>query len=430
MEGEPTEAVLPWPSRVGTPGLAAVRARARAGLRSAALRDAWHAFWVTRLFVWIVGLFAALELARRPGWERYDPGNLTAPFGGLGDLLVAPGTRWDSVWYLAIARDGYDQHLKTAFFPLYPLLAHGVGLPFGSALIGGLLVSGACFVAGLCVVHRLAALELGDKVAGPAVLLIAVFPMSFFFSAVYSESLYLLCSAGAFLAARRDRWAWAGLLGGLAAATRSIGVLLVLPLAWLYLFGPRARPRPGWRYPLRPSAAWLALIPAGLVAYLGYLDTVGIDPMSPFHAQDIWMRHFTGPIVGVGDGVRAAWDGVRQLASGSRTPVYFTAAVGDPFRIAGQNIMLFSFFVLGLVALAGVVRRLPLAYAVYVGVALLLPLSTPVTAQPLMSLPRFLAVLFPLHLWAAAWAQERGHLRSLLIGGAVLLGLFTAQFTA
>jgi hypothetical protein len=152
--------------------------------------------------------------------------------------------------------------------------------------------------------------------------------------------------------------------------------------------------------------------------------------MSPFHVQEIWQRHFTGPLVGAWDGLRAAWDGLRQLASGSRTPVYFKLAAGDPFRIAGQNIMLFSFLAVGLVALVGVLRRMPLAYGLYVGAALLLPLSTPVSAQPLMSMPRFLAVLFPLHLWAAAWAQERGHLRPVLIGGTVLLGLFTAEFAA
>src|SRR3712207_7094967 len=43
-------------------------------------------------------------------------------------------------------------------------------------------------------------------------------------------------------AARRDRFWLAGLLGGLAAATRSAGVLLLVALALLYLYGPRGRP--------------------------------------------------------------------------------------------------------------------------------------------------------------------------------------------
>jgi hypothetical protein len=425
MEGEPTGAILPWRPRAGWAPAASLRAAAR----SAALRDAWHALWLSRLLVWGVGVFALLQLGRRPGWARFDPAGLTAPFGELGNLLVAPGARWDSVWYLSIAQDGYGDHTRAAFFPLYPALAEGVGLPFGSALVGGLVVSGACFLAALCAIHRLAAIELGEALARPAVLLVAFFPVSFFFSAVYSESLFLACSTGAFLAARRERWLWAGLLGGLAAATRSIGVLLVLPLAWLYLFGPRSLgPRPGWRYPVRWSAAWLLLVPVGLGAYLSYLAADGIDALAPFHVQEAWLRHFSAPLGGVWDGARAAWDGVRQLASGSRTPVFFGGAGGDSFQVAGQNIMLFAFLVLAVVALVGAFRRLPFAYGLYVATALLLPLSYPVSAQPLMSLPRFLAVLFPLQLWAAAWAHERGRLSTVLAGGAVLLGLFTAQF--
>jgi hypothetical protein len=250
-------------------------------------------------------------------------------------------------------------------------------------------------------------------------MLVAFFPMSFFFSAVYSESLFLACSVGAFLAARTERWAWAGVLGALAAATRSIGILVLVPLAWLYATAPRRR---------RADALWLALVPLGLGAYLGYLAAHGIDALSPFHAQDQWLRHFAWPWGGVWDGCKAAFDGARQLLSGSRSPVYFKPAGGDPFQVAGQNLMLFAFLVLGLVALVGAFRRLPFAYGLYAGVALLVPLSYPVSAQPLMSLPRFLAVLFPLHLWTAAWAHERGHTTAVLTGGAVLLGLFTAQF--
>ncbi len=70
-------------------------------------------------------------------------------------------------------------------------------------------------------------------------MLVAFFPMAFFFSAVYSESLFLALSVGCIWQARTGRWAWAGVLGGLAAAERNSGVMLVVPVVLLFLYGPR-----------------------------------------------------------------------------------------------------------------------------------------------------------------------------------------------
>ena len=55
----------------------------------------------------------------------------------------------------------------------------------------------------------------------------------------------------------------------------------------------------------------------------------------------------------------AAWDGLRQLLSGARHPVYFTQAGGDPFNVAWHNLTLWAFLVAVVPALAGVLRRLP-----------------------------------------------------------------------
>jgi hypothetical protein len=79
-------------------------------------------------------------------------------------------------------------------------------------------------------------------------------------------------------------------------------------------------------------------------------------------------------------------------------------------------------------ACVGVFRRLPLAYGVWVAISLLLPLSEPVTPQPLMSLPRFLAVQFPIFMWLALWCEERGATARVAAVSALGLGLFTAQF--
>jgi hypothetical protein len=408
-----------------TPARSAVRARMAA---DAALADAWRALWTSRLLVWAAAIAAVVLFGLSRRAADFDPAGLTTPFGPTGDALAAPLGRWDSVWFMAIADGGYGDGASAAFFPLYPLLLRVAGAPLGSTLIGGALLSTALLGVALVLLHRLVSLDHERAVARNAVLVTALFPMAFFFSAVYSESLFLALSIGAVYAARRERWLWAGVLGALAAATRSAGVLLLVPLAMIYAWDVG---RPTWRArrPLRPDVLWLALVPCGLAAYCAFLALGGQDALAPFHAQDVWFRSFAGPFVGAWDGLVAAFDGARQLLSGSRTPVYFAEAGGDPYLNAAHNLELFAWLVLALVAVAGVLRRLPAAYGAYVVAALALPLSYPVGPQPLMSLPRFVAVLFPLAIWLAVWmtgraARERIVLAAFAVGLAIYTGIF------
>src|SRR4051794_36431943 len=389
----------------------------------AAVSEAWRALGFSRLVAWLGGLGGLAIWGVSARGDRFDPGGVTDPFGRIGDALVAPAVRWDAVWYLAIANDGYGHEVQRgAFFPLYPALVKGGGAILGSPVVAGMLVSLVAFFAALVLLHRLTALELGAEAARGAVWCLACFPMAFFLSAVYSEALFLALSLGAVYAARTEHWAWAGALAALGAATRSAGILLVVPLVLLH---GRAH---GWRW--RSSLAWLGLAPLGLAAFSGVLALAGDDPLTPFHAQDLWFRHFAGPFVGAWDGTRAAWDGARQLVAGPHARVYFPEAAGDVMAVSRQNLMLFAFLALAGPALVGVARRLPLAYVAYCLVALALPLSYPVTPQPLMSLPRFLLVLFPLFMWLGWWTTCGGRRRELAVVGIELVGLaaFTAQF--
>ncbi|HUB74580.1 MAG TPA: mannosyltransferase family protein [Solirubrobacteraceae bacterium] len=461
--------------------------------RMAAARESWRALWSSRALVWIAGVGTVLALGYGPQRKAFDPPGVTRGFGWLGDLLAAPAARWDAAWYLVIARYGYRPDLgsytepRAAFFPVYPLGVRAVSWLGAPPLVAGVALSTAALAAALYGIHRLTTLELagggraprGARGAGEArragearaaetarlaVMLTAFAPMAFFLSAVYSESLYLALSVGVFWSARHGRWRWVGVLGALAAATRSAGLVLALPALAIYLYGPRedrapdraadagerpeaaegrarapaaraaARVRAALRglrprYSIRSDLAWLALLPAGVIAYCAYLGLAGGEPLAPFKAQEDWSRHFAGPFVGVWDGLRAAFEGARQLLSFQRAHVYFPSGGGDPTIAASHNLMLFAFLALAVPAIVGTLRRLPLAYGGYVLAALALPLSYPVASQPLMSLPRFLLVLFPLSMWLAAWLAERPRLRrpALLACGASM-AFFLAQF--
>jgi Mannosyltransferase (PIG-V) len=405
-------------------------------------RLAWTALWTSRLVVLLSGVLGVLSFGTAPNARQFDEFGLTAPFGYFGNLLVSPLARWDSAWYLAIAQGGYDHSPeRTTFFPLYPLLVRGLGTVLRSNLIAGVVISLGCFAVALVLLYRLTALELGDERARICVMLLAFCPMAYYFSAVYTESLFLALSVGCIYQARRGRWAWAGLLGALAAASRNTGVILVVPIVLLFLYGPRtdrsppslstaagllARLRP--RYPVGRELGWVLLVPVGLAAYILFLALTTGDAGSPFSAEKYWYHHFAGPFGGVWDGAVAAWDGVRQLLHGPPPPVYFKPAGGDPLMVAGQNVMLFGFLILGCVAFVGVLRRLPFAYAAYTLAAIAPALSSPITPQPLDSLPRYEIVLFPLFMWAARWVHIRRNEPQVIACLAVLLGLFTAEF--
>ncbi len=423
--------------------------------RMAAVRDCWRALWLSRLLVWVAGVGTILWFGWGPVRGAFNPPGTTSGFGRLGDLLAAPAARWDSSWYLVIAHYGYRPEFgaftasRSAFFPLYPLAIRGLSEIGLAPVIAGVCISVAAFAVALYGIHRLTTFEFAAScsdagaVARLAVLLVAFAPMAFFFSAVYTESLYLALSVWLFWCARNGRWVWAGVLGGLAAATRSTGVVLVLPALMLYLDGSRESrenrgPHEGAhairatlpRYRLRRDALWLLLIPLGAGLYMAYLALSGGDALLPFHAQGVWDRHFAGPFVGIWDGLRAGLDGVRQLLSGQSRHVYFAPTIGSPAVAASHNAMLLGFLALALPALVGVFRRLPLAYGVYAVAALALPLSTPVASQPLMSLPRFEVVLFPLFMWAALWLAPRRRLATgVLLASALLQALFVAQFS-
>jgi hypothetical protein len=109
--------------------------------------------------------------------------------------------------------------------------------------------------------------------------------------------------------------------------------------------------------------------------------------------------------------------------------VYFPLAGGSPSVAAAHNLLLLAFLAGAVAAAIGVLRTLPFAYGAYVLAALAMPLSYPVPAQPLMSLPRFLLVLFPLNIWLAGGLAAHPRARVLvLVLSAALLVFFTADF--
>jgi hypothetical protein len=374
-------------------------------------------FLWSRLAIWITALlaFVLFEPNRNPLADRWDGPELH-DLGWAVDVWA----RWDSSWFLRIAEHGYsDPSFTPAFAPGYPWLVGALGrLLAGHYVLAGVLVSLAACAASFVLLHRLAAERLGEEAASRAVLYLALFPTAVFLGAVYSESLYLALSIGAFLAAERGRLPLAAGLAGLAGLTRIAGVAL---LPALVVFAWRSRDR-------RRALASLALAPA---LWLVYPLVLWLEIGKPFAFLDAqeegWQRHLSpfGPLAGIWDGLAAGLHGAYELVAGSSH--YASFADTSPLRAAGLDLQQLAFLLLfaGLTAVAW--RRLGTPYGLYAAAALALPLASPADDYPLLSMPRFGLAIFPLFL-ALATLGTRPRAHALIVGAsAMLLGLATAQ---
>ena len=102
-------------------------------------------------------------------------------WGAFGDLFFGPFARWDAGWFIAIARHGYDNPQAAAFFPLYPLVVHAVAFVTRSEVAAGMLVSLASAAGAAALLWRLSR-------SRDAVLLVALYPAAFVFTAPYSAA--------------------------------------------------------------------------------------------------------------------------------------------------------------------------------------------------------------------------------------------------
>lgn len=346
---------------------------------------------------------------------------LAHQLGRVGYVLAGSADRFDSGWYLGIAEHGYTSLRATAFFPAYPFLIRAVALFTGSNVIAGVLISAISFFAALVLLHKLTELELGRRTADATVLLMAFAPLSFFFTAIYTESLFLLLSVGTLLAVRRERWMLAGVLTALAALTRPSGILLMVPIA----IGVIRRQRR-----LDPRLLWSLTGFAALGCYLALLAAAGYSWTAPFQAENDWQRVSSGPLIGLAAALVRAIKGIFMIATGKSGPIYNATQFAPPLSPSAESILLALVLILGFVLVLRCFRRLPLEYGAYAGLALVMCLSDPQITQPLVSLDRYVMTIFPLWMVAGAWIAQRGLERPAVVIGSILLVFYTVSFSS
>ena len=221
-----------------------------------------------RIFLFLPPIFSQIFFSFRTGFEyTHLTYFLSDKTSILSNFLLYPFANFDGVHYLLIAAKGYT--VNAGFFPLFPLSIHIATLPFKDILsfdpkqyfIAITLVS-LYFIASLTVFYKLIKLDYKENVAIWSIIFLLIFPTSFFYASIYSESLFLLLSLAAFYFARKKRWLVAGIFGVLLSATRLVGIFILPAILYEY-----------FKHESKKSLTKLILIciaPLGLIAYAFY----------------------------------------------------------------------------------------------------------------------------------------------------------------
>ena len=162
--------------------------------------------------------------------------------GYLGNQ-VAPNSPY-LIWIFAnmdgrhlidIATKGYE-NFNFAYFPLYPaivsLIGNAVRVPH---VYIGIAVSVLSLLGAAYYLYKIVKLDFEERTARTTILFLAIFPFSFFYQAVYTDSLFLFLSTASFYYARNKQWLLSGVFGYLTCLTRIAGVALPIALLveWL-----------------------------------------------------------------------------------------------------------------------------------------------------------------------------------------------------
>lgn len=348
----------------------------------------------------LITLFSAIH---------YLPLGYTDRFLGGGPLnyQLAPQlfawANFDGEHYLSISIFGY-KFLEQAFFPIYPSLIsffsrpdlNNLLLSLINSTIIGLIISNVSFLLALIFLWELIRIDFSEKIAYLTVILIVVFPMSFYFGSVYNESLFLLLSVLSFYNARKGNFFWAGLFGAIASATRIFGLFL-FPALLIEVYQKRISLN---------KSFWILLIPFGLIAYMFYqYMTVG-DPIAFYHLQKIvGEQHESGLTLLP----QVYYRYIKMLLTVDiRNPIFQTIVL--EFMVG------LMFFVL---PIYGYFKKIRLSYLFYAMIGFL----TPTIQGSLSSVPRYVIVFFPAFLAGAIFLNGIPKIFRIIILILMLFGL-------
>jgi len=324
------------------------------------------------------------------------------------DFFLKPkGPAWlwlwgnfDGVHYLTIAQEGYAYGLTQVFFPFYPYLIKLVNVLVHNSLWSALLIAHLSFIGFIYFFIKLGRLDYKAATVRWDLFFLLLFPSSFFFFAVYTESLFLLLAAVSLYWARTRRFTAAALAAGLASATRLVGIFLLPAIIWEYVKAKKSSPL---------QLIKLCLLSgSGLLLYLNYLQ-----------------RHFHNFLIFVtGQPGFGAGRQVNTLVMIYQVIFrYLKMLFGVSLKNDIYPVLVFE-FVISLVFLALIifawVKKFRTSYLLFIIPSFLLPTLTGSFA----SMPRYVLACFPLFYLMGKFRSKAGKAAALVISALLLTWAF------
>lgn len=370
--------------------------------RSEELRLLGPVLFSTRLGILVIGFLGIVLLGYAPN---------TPPYRLYSNDFLNMPARWDTGWYVGIATEGYrfdpsvaETMQNIAFFPAYPMLMRYLSVFAARQVLWvGVAISLGTFAWASVYLFRLARRYLEEDAAAASIAFLTAYPFAFFYSAAYTESLFLLTAVAACYHFEREELWKAGAWGLMAGLTRPNGCLLSVVLALMAIRGYRTA---SWDILAKRLTA-AAAPGVGLIVFSAFVYFLTGNPLQWAQQHAAWGRVYRG--LGA-----LVFDRVHYVQINGLYDYVSTLGLDMVNAVA-------TIFVLA--SVWPVFRRFGAPYAAMI----LLNTLVPLTMGGMLSMGRLTSTIFPTFLWLGAAVPVR-HRTSWLLVFAMLQAVFAIAF--
>ncbi len=354
-------------------------------------------FLIWRLLLFVPLIYAQNHIPWQKDSAQYIMWAYTRPYPPISNFLIYPWANFDGVHYLTIASDANYLHGSDGrFMPFYPTVTSAVINVTGGSnvffsekdFLSAFFVANIAFLLGLIVLYKLITLDYSDKIAFQTIIFLLVFPTSFFFGCLYSESIFFLLTVSIFYFLRTYKFLFATILSMFLLVTRVVGIFILPVLAYAIMYHDRhiflKEQISKNKKKIIQDVLLISLIPLGLLGFMWLNKYFWGDPFFFVHAQEYVVN---GRSAGIVFFPQTVFRYIKILLTVPKQQfIWWISVLELGSFLFGAILFVYAF-----------VKKIPLMYILFSLLCFLIPTQS----GTFSGLPRYILVLFPLFLTLA-----------------------------